>query len=62
MEKALIYLRRKKAQLVRGYTLSIEPYVSAYIDKGLMPTRRILRIDWDLEEKDCLRSKLERIS
>jgi GNAT superfamily N-acetyltransferase len=28
----------------------MEPYVSAYVNHGFKPVRRILRIDWDLNE------------
>lgn len=51
VENALSYLRKDKAKFVRGYTLSIEPYVSTYIKYDFKPTRRILRIDWNLNEE-----------
>ncbi len=50
LEKALNFLKVKKSQFIRGYTLSIEPYVSAYVYKGLKPTRRMFRIDWNPKE------------
>ena len=48
VEHALSHLRNTKAQLVRGYTLSIEPYVSTYKEHGFTSVRRMLRIDWNL--------------
>lgn len=51
VENALSYLGKEGAQFVRGYTLSTEPYVSTYKNHGFKPARRILRIDWDLNEE-----------
>lgn len=48
IDNALKYLRDEGAKFVRGYTLSMEPYVSAYKRAGFRPVRRMLRIIWDL--------------
>jgi len=50
IQTALSYLNKENAKYVKGYTLSIEPYVSAYVNHGFKPVRRILRIDWDLDD------------
>ncbi len=51
LENVLSYMSRVRAYLIRAHTLPIDPYVSTYIKYGFKPVRRILRIDWNLENK-----------
>ena len=47
IDKALEWLSKKGARLVRAHTHSMEYYVSAYKKHGFKPVRRILRIVWE---------------
>jgi len=51
IKEALKHLEAVDTYYVRGYTLSIDPYVSAYLESGFKPVRRILRLEWNLENE-----------